>query len=75
MQEDSDAIVGQTLVCGAVLHSNKIQEANGDELQKIVQILLKASHQKPFHSSLAYTFLIELLEKVKICLLFSFKRT
>lgn len=34
-----------------------------DQLKKYVEILVEASHHKFFHSSLAYTFLLELLEK------------
>lgn len=59
LQEDSDALVGQILVCAAIFHSKR--SLTSEEIGACVQILIIASHQKTFHSSLAYKFLLELL--------------
>lgn len=58
-QEDSDALVGQILVCAAILHAKRTM--NSTEIVALVQILIGASHHKSFHSALAYKFLHELL--------------
>lgn len=62
LQEDSDALVGHILVCAAIIHSKRALTSK--EVGACVQILIDASHQKTFHSSLAYKFLLELLENL-----------
>lgn len=63
-QEDSDALIGHILICGALIRAKKVSTASDEELNRCVQVLIKASRHKTFHSSLAYTFLIELLSQV-----------
>ena len=63
-QEDSDALIGRILVCASILHANKLKSASNSEIKKCVETLINASHHKSYHSSLAYTFLLELLEKL-----------
>lgn len=63
-QEDADALIGRVLVCASILHSNKIDNASDTEITKCIETLINASHYKFYHSSLAYTFLIELLKKL-----------
>lgn len=56
-------MIGRILLCGALIKSNKL---DGDEdLTKCIQLLTAASRHKIVHSSLAVTFLIEVLNKVK----------
>lgn len=57
-------MIGQILVCGAILHANKINSANDAEITKCIETLINAAHHKIYHSSLAYTFLLELLDKL-----------
>lgn len=57
-------MIGRVLVCAAILHSGKWQDASDAEISKCVQTLIAASHYKTFHSSLAFTFLLELLDKL-----------
>lgn len=64
MQEDSDAVIGHILLCGSLIRSNKLDSGTDNDLAKCVQLLTAASHHKIVHSSLAFTFLIELLSKV-----------
>lgn len=64
MQEDSDALIGQILVCAAISHSNRLGSASNSELKKCTEVLINASHYKPYHSSLSYAFLLELLDKL-----------
>lgn len=63
-KEDSDALTGHILICGALLHSGKVPNASDEEITRLVRVLIKASHHKNFHASFAYTFLIELLDQV-----------
>lgn len=63
-QEDSDALVGRILLCASIVHSKKMEDATDAELQKSIETLINASHYKGYHSSLAYTFLLEILEKI-----------
>lgn len=64
MQEDNDALIGRILVCASILHANKLESASDSEIKKCIETLIGASHHKLYHSSLAYTFLLELLEKL-----------
>lgn len=50
-------------MCAAIIHANKLDDASNAELKKLIETLISASHYKSYHSSLAYTFLFELLEK------------
>ncbi|XP_031636245.1 myb-binding protein 1A [Contarinia nasturtii] len=63
-KEDSDALIGRVLVCASILHANKLNSASDSEIKKCIETLINASHYKSYHSSLAYTFLLELLEKI-----------
>lgn len=51
-------------MCASVLHANKLQSANNKEIKKCIETLVNASHYKLYHSSLAYTFLLELLDQL-----------
>ncbi|XP_037033909.1 myb-binding protein 1A [Bradysia coprophila] len=62
-KEDSDALIGHILLCGSLIRSNKLDSGTDDDLSKCVQLLTAASHHKLVHSSMAFTFLIELLSK------------
>lgn len=64
LQEDSDALIGHILLCGSLIRSNKLDSGSDDDLSKCVQLLTAATHHKLVHSSMAFTFLIELLSKV-----------
>lgn len=63
-KEDADAYVGKILVCGALLRSNRLSEANAEFLEQITNILIQASRHRIYHCSLAYSFLIEMLQKL-----------
>lgn len=63
-QEDADALIGRILLCAAIIRSEKLGVALDSDIAKCIQILINASHHKSYHSSLAYTFLLELLEKL-----------
>lgn len=52
------------MVCAAVLHSNRLETASDAEIAKCAEVLINASHYKFYHSSLAYTFLLELLDRL-----------
>lgn len=50
-------------MCAAIFHSKR--SLTSEEIAACVQILITASHQKTFHSSLAYRFLLELLANLE----------
>lgn len=64
MQESSNFLIGQILLCAAIIHANRLQTIDGDQLKKCIETLITATHYKPYHSSLAYTFLLEILDKL-----------
>lgn len=51
-------------MCAAIIHANRLETIGADELEKCVETLITATHYKPYHSSLAYTFLLEILDKI-----------
>lgn len=51
-------------MCASIVHANKLESASDSEIRKCIETLIGASHHKQYHSSLAYTFLLELLEKI-----------
>lgn len=55
-------MIGRVLVCAAILHSKRIENASDADISKCLQTLINASHHKTYHSSLAYKFLLEMLE-------------
>ncbi|XP_055914940.1 myb-binding protein 1A [Eupeodes corollae] len=65
-KEDADAFVGKILVCGAVLRSGRLSQANAEYLEQITNILVQASRHRTYHCSLAYVFLIEMIEKLTV---------
>ena len=58
-----DSMIGTTLVCGAVIRSGIISTATEAEIEEITKCLVSCL-AKPSVSSLAYTFLNELVIKV-----------
>lgn len=63
-KEDSDALVGHVLLCGALLRSGRLTEESDGNVAECVELLVQASKNKPFHTSMAYKFLAALLEEV-----------
>ncbi|XP_055845316.1 myb-binding protein 1A [Episyrphus balteatus] len=63
-KEDADAFVGKILVCAAVLRSGRLSQVNAESLEQITNILVQASRHRIYHCSLAYSFLIEMIEKI-----------
>lgn len=63
-KEDSDALIGHILLCGALLRSRRLLDESTENLAECVEILVQASKNKVFHTSLAYKFLVDLLEQV-----------
>lgn len=51
-------------MCAAIIHANRLDTLSADELKKCIETLITATHYKPYHSSLAYTFLLEILDKI-----------
>lgn len=51
-------------MCAAIIHANRLDTIAADELKKCIETLIAATHYKPYHSSLAYTFLLEILDKI-----------
>lgn len=62
-KEDADAFVGRILVCAAFLRSGRLSQASADHLEQIINILVQASRHRIYHCSLAYSFLIEMIDK------------
>ncbi|KAL5275672.1 MYBBP1A family protein [Megaselia abdita] len=62
--EDADAIVGQILVCGALLRSSKLVEASKEDISAVIQVLLAATKHRTYHTALAYSFVTELLNTI-----------
>lgn len=60
-----DVHLGKLLVCGAIINSDYIDNADDDEFQLIVQTLQKGLAKKAL-ISISYTFLIDLAQKVLI---------
>lgn len=63
-KEDADAVVGKILVCGALLHSGRLAEANSEHLEQVTNILLQSTRHRTYHASLGFSFLCEIIEKV-----------
>ena len=59
-----DSVIGVTLVCGAIIRSEKgLGMASSDEIIEIVDSLVSC-FSKPSVSPVAYNFLAELISKV-----------
>lgn len=65
-KEDADAIVGKILVCGALLYSGRLTEANSEHLEQIANILLQSTHHRTYHASLGFFILCEIIEAVSL---------
>ncbi|KAJ6625239.1 Myb-binding protein 1A, partial [Pseudolycoriella hygida] len=63
-KEDSDALIGHILLCGSLIRSNRLESGSDEDLSKCTHLLTTASRHKIVHSSLAFTFLIELLNRL-----------
>ncbi|KAI8122708.1 Myb-binding protein 1A [Lucilia cuprina] len=61
-KEDADAVVGKILVCGALLHSGRLTEANSEHLEQVTNMLLQSSRHRTYHASLGFSFLCEIIE-------------
>lgn len=51
-------------MCAAAIHAKRVNAATSAEISKCIETLVKASHYKFYHSSLSYTFLLELLHSL-----------
>lgn len=59
-----DSVIGVTLVCGAIIRSERgLAMSTGDEVKEIVTSLI-ACFSKPSVSPVAHNFLAELITKV-----------
>lgn len=65
IQENADICMGQILVSGALIHSGMFFTATNEEQLKIVEILITAGKKRSYLSLATYTFLAELIEKVR----------
>lgn len=54
------------MLCAAIIRSKKLEDALDSDIVKCIEILINASHHKSYHSSLSYTFLLELLEELNV---------
>lgn len=63
-QEDSDALVGHILLCGALIRSDRFLDCTTDDISKCTAILVNGSKHKKFHAALAYSFIFELMQRV-----------
>lgn len=65
-KEDSDALIGHILLCGALLRSGRLPNETEENVAECVELLVQASKNKVFHTSMAYKFLVDLLEEVSV---------
>lgn len=63
-KEDSDALIGHILLCGAMLRSGRLVDETPENVAECVELLVQASKHKVFHTSMAYKFLVDLLDEV-----------
>lgn len=66
-KEDADAVVGKILCCGALLHAGRLDKVNSEHLEQITNVLLQSSRYRSYHSSLGFSFLIEIIDTVSTC--------
>lgn len=70
--EDSgklDTYVGTILICGAIIRSNVLESASGEEIGKITKFLVSCLQKSPVYS-LSFTFLNELVMRVSTFIVF-----
>lgn len=56
--------MGQILVCGALLRSNKLKESSNEDIEEVVKILVAATKHRTYHNSLGFSFVKELLNEI-----------
>ncbi|XP_055381769.1 myb-binding protein 1A [Condylostylus longicornis] len=61
-KEDSDAVTGMILICGALLRSKKHVILSGDNIRDLTMALFSFSKCKSYHEALAYIFCVELVK-------------
>lgn len=69
-KEDSDALIGHILLCGALLRSGRLADESDANVTECVELLVQASKNKVFHTSMAYKFLVDLLDQVGFYLIY-----
>lgn len=58
--------MGQILGCGAMLRAGCEIKCSADTFTKIIELLITSANKKSYLTLIAYTFLINLINKVSI---------